>query len=63
MNLKRRLLIGLLAFGTIAGFGFEAARFSRCHGGHGRHAGFGRHAVESGAGDAARAAPGSEAAP
>ena len=32
MNRKRKLLVGLLALGTLAGFGFEAARFHHRHG-------------------------------
>ena len=60
MNIKRKLLIGLLAVGTVAGFGLEIARF-RCHDG-GRRAAFERHVADVCV-DAARRAPGAERAP
>ena len=60
MNIKRKLLIGLLAAGTVAGFGLEVARF-RCHAG-GRHAAYERHVADVCV-DAARRAPGTEHAP
>ena len=51
MNVKRKLLVGLLALGTLAGFGFEAARF---HHRHGRQAEWDHHAD---CGDDAKRAP------
>ena len=60
MNIKRKLLIGLLAFGTVAGFGFEFARY-RAHA-HGGCASWGRHHAEAGAASPRRT-PGAEGAP
>jgi hypothetical protein len=46
--MKRKLLIALFAFGTVAGFGSGIASVARCHGHHHhqRRAAFERHVAD-----------------